>query len=106
MLLQFLEGREARGQHEGDLAVEHRLLAGKLLERLGDNREADRPVEAAPAEQRHAFRRFAGDDAIAVIFEFVQPALALRNLVDERRKLRGYEFRLYRAAGFRRGLAV
>ena len=46
------------------------------------------------------------DDAVAVIFDFVQPTVAVRHLVDQRGKLGRDEFRFYRAAGLRRLFAV
>src|SRR6478672_10599868 len=106
MLLQRLEGSEPSQKHEGDLAVEQRRLSRKTLQRLGDRRKAHGPIKPTPAEQRDFVAALPRDDAIAVILNLVQPAGAVGHLVDEGGKLRRDEFRRYRAAGFRRFLAV
>ena len=82
------------------------LSQGRLNERLGDGRKAHGPVKPAPAEQRDLVAALPRDDAVAVIFDFVQPTVAVRHLVDQRGKLGRDEFRLYRAAGLRRLFAV
>src|SRR5512147_643428 len=106
MLLQRFERGEAGGKDEGDLAVEQRSVARKAYESLGDGRKAYGPVEPTPAEQRNLLAALPRDNAVAVIFDFMQPARAVRHLVDEGGKLRRDEFRCYRAAGLRRLLAV
>ncbi len=104
MLLQRFEVGQPRGQHEGDLAVEQRAVGRQGLERLGDGGEAHRPVETAPAEQGDVVADFPRQDAVAVIFDFVQPVPSLRNFAVERGKLGRDEVELYRA-GFRTGFA-
>ena len=94
VLLQRLEGGVPGRQHEGDLAVERRLLAGELLDRPGDDRKAHGPIEPAAAVKNHVVTALPGDDAVAVIFQLVHPVVALGNVVDEGCKLRGDEFRL------------
>ena len=80
------------------------LSQGRL--NSGDGRKAHGPVKPAPAEQRDLLAALPRDDAIAVIFDFVQPTVAVRHLVDQRGKLGRDEFRLYRTAGLRRLFAV
>jgi hypothetical protein len=105
MLLQRFEVGQTRRQHEGHFAVEQRAVGRQALERLGDGGEAYRPVEAASAEQGDGVADFPREDAVAVIFDFVQPVPSLRNLAVERGKLRRDEGELYRA-GFRTGFSV
>ena len=107
MLLQRFEIGDAGGQHEGNLAVDHRDLRRQAEQRLGDRRKAHRPVEPAPAEQRDFVAGLARDDAVAVIFHFMQPVAAGRHLGVERGELRLDEWRDQRAGDFfRLGFAV
>ena len=101
MLLQRLEVRQARGQHERGLAIEKAGITRHAEQRLGDRREARRPVEPAAAEKRDAVPVFPREDAIAVIFDFVQPRRAVGHMIVEARKLRLDEGRRYLAAAFR-----
>ena len=87
MLLQRLEIGDAGGEHEGDLAVEKHGLSGEREKRLGDRGEAHRPVETAPAEQRDLVADLAADDAVAVIFDLVEPARSCGDLAFERGEL-------------------
>src|SRR5215468_3704213 len=91
VLLQRLEVGETGRQDEGDLAVDQRALCGKGEQRLGNRREAHGPIETAPAEQRDLVICLPPDDAVAVIFRFVQPAAARGHVGVEGGKLRLYE---------------
>ncbi len=93
MLLQRFEVRDARRQHEGHLAVDQRVAAGKFGERAGYGREAHRPVEPAAAEQRHLGASLPPDDAVAVELHLMQPACPVRHLVVEGGKLGRDELR-------------
>ena len=95
MLLQRLEVGQPRRQYERGLAVDERALAGERQKRLGDGRKAHRPVETAAAEQRDFVARFPCEDAIAVIFQLMQPLTAGRYLGVERGELRLDEGRRY-----------
>jgi hypothetical protein len=86
MLLQRLEVRAPIGEYEGDLAVDQGRLRRQRGERCRDRRKARRPVEPTPAEQRDVVADFSSDDAVAVIFDFVQPIRAGRYLGLKRRK--------------------
>ena len=88
MLLQRFEVGDARRQHERGLAVDQRAFRREGKQRLGDRREPYCPVETAAAEQRDVVAGLARDDAVAVIFHFVQPAGPGRHLFVERGELR------------------
>ena len=70
---EFREVPAPVGEENGDLAVEQRAFAGEREHRFGDSREAHGPIEPASAEQRNVLASLARNDAIAVIFDFVQP---------------------------------
>jgi hypothetical protein len=87
MLLQRFEIRLPVRQNEGDFAVEQGAFYRQGQRRLGDRREAHRPVEAAAAEQGDVVAGLPRDDAVAVVFHLMQPAGAGRHVGVERGEL-------------------
>ena len=85
-----IEGIDQGGEIAHPLAIEHHHLAVEnhrgqieLRQCRGHRAEAMGPVEAFPAVQadlRTLDRRF---DAVAVIFDLMQPGIALRRLVAQ-----------------------
>ena len=104
--MQRFEVGNAGRQHEGDLAVDQRILARQSFQCRRDRREAHCPVEPAATEQSGLVPGFAPEDAITVIFDFVQPSRPGRHMGVERGELRLDEFGRYRAARLRRLFAV
>ena len=82
------------------------LFAGKLCIALAI--AGKRTVQSSPLRliQRDLIARFARQDAVAVIFRFVQPRAPGRHFAVERGELRLYELGCFRAGGVRRGFAV
>jgi hypothetical protein len=62
------------------LAVDKAGPGAQLGDRLYDERESVGQVIARPAVELHPFAVLAGDDAKAVMLDFVQPLLARRRL--------------------------
>ncbi len=63
------------------------MLDGKPSQRLRDGRELLGPVVRVPAEELGTMVLDSREDAIAVVFELVQPAVTLRGALHERREL-------------------
>jgi hypothetical protein len=106
MFLERLEVGDAGRKNKGDLPVEKRLATGEAFKRFCNRGEAYGPIKPASAEERDVAPRSPRDDAITVEFRLMQPVFSRWDIVDEGRKLRRDEFRLYRPAGFRRRFAV
>jgi hypothetical protein len=73
------------------LAVDHRLVSREAANRLRDPRKTVREVRAAAAPDLHALALFAGEDAEAVVFYFMQPSWSGWRIGDERRFARADE---------------
>ncbi len=88
--LQAAEVADAARVEDHDLAVQPGAVGGERLEGLGDLGEPRRPVQLVAREQAHAGPVHAGGDAVAVVLDLVQPAVALRRLLDQRREAEGH----------------
>ena len=73
------------------LAVDHGALEGEGAHGLGDRHEFGRPVAAVAGPQAHAIAVLERDDAIAVVLQFVQPAITGRHGSGEDRLARDDE---------------
>ncbi len=71
-----------------DLAVEQRAAAAQRVEGAGERAEPGRPVEPGAGVEPLAATPERDQAAIAVELGLVQPVVALRRLVDQRRELR------------------
>src|SRR5260221_8782125 len=87
-LLQGGKPRLAVGGERDDLAVEHRLVNRQRGHDGGDLGEFSRPVETVAGEQGRLAARQPRQDAIAVELDLVQPVVAARRVIDQRRQLR------------------
>ena len=88
-LLHRRERRAAVLVQRADLAVEHRVRrAHRFPDRLGDVREPLRQVVAPPADEPDVTARHVRERPVAVPLDLVQPPVALRNLLRERREHR------------------
>src|SRR3954451_5853460 len=61
---------------ENGLAVQDDAVGRHCPERLHNERERRRPTQAVPAPQPHVLAVLAGDDAIAVVLDLVEPLRA------------------------------
>ena len=82
------EIRQAGLVHDDDLAVDDRRLHRQLGGRLDDRPVLVGPVEAAPCEGARLAALDQQLGAVAVIFDFVKPAVALGRRLDQRRQLK------------------
>ena len=89
-VLQALKVRRSVVARSGELAVEPSGAQAQGLDGIGDGREFVGPVVAAPGEQTHGAARVdASKDAVAVKFQLVNPAHAIRwRRVGQRGQLR------------------
>ena len=99
--LQRVKGRAAGLPARHDLAVEQRAGAGQGVKGAGQRAEPGGPVEAGAGVEPLAAAAERDEAAIAVELGLVQPAIALRRLVHQRRQLRLAE-RRSRAGALRR----
>jgi hypothetical protein len=87
----FLERAEvgvALGVGNCNLSIQERRTAWQSRKRRYQTLEFFGPVETVPRADRDAIPRDRSDGAIAVEFDLVQPIVAGRRCVDERRELR------------------
>ena len=68
------------------LAIDHQSLHGKGKDGLHNPRKAHGPVQAVAGPEAHSLAILAGDDAVAVILEFVNPLGAGRHLDGQGRQ--------------------
>lgn len=71
--MQRVEVRDAVDAEHHSLTVNDELLLSVLQRRLDDPGEALRPVMAGPGDQPHGFALALDAQAVAVIFDFVNP---------------------------------
>jgi hypothetical protein len=84
----IVEAGEAVGAHAAQFAVEIGLARVEPRDGLGDRWIFVRPVEPAARQQLDGAAVEPRMHAVAVIFDFVQPAVAVRRRVDQLRELR------------------
>jgi len=80
-------GRPIVAQHDR-LAVEDEARRRQRRNRLGDAREGALPASPRAGPEPDVLRVLAGDDAIAVPLEFMNPAGPGRHVIDQDRKTR------------------
>ena len=84
---------EAVGADAAQFAVEIGLARFKCRHRFGDGRVLMGPIEAGARQQLEGAAVEPRMQAVAVIFDFVQPAITVRRRVDQLRQLRPHPLR-------------
>ena len=104
--LNDVEGSDAVGTDAAEFAVEIGLAHIELDHGLGDRRVLVRPIEPGAGQQFRCAAIDPGVHAVAVVFDFVQPLVAVRRYFDQLGELRRNARRQTgRAAGYRLGHA-
>ena len=85
--LDDVEGRGAVGAHAAQFAVEIGLARVERRHGLGDRRIFVGPVEPGARQQLHRAAVEPRMHAVAVVFDFMQPLVAVRRRVDELRSV-------------------
>jgi hypothetical protein len=91
--LDHAERGDAVGPHAAQFAVEIGLARGERRDGCRDLRIFGGPVEPVASEEPHLAAVEPRMHAEAVIFDFVQPLVAVGRLFDELRQLRPYPLR-------------
>jgi hypothetical protein len=81
--LDYIEGGNAAGANAAQFAVEIGLPDIELGDGFGDRRIFMRPVEAGAGQQFHRTAVEPRMHAVAVVFDFVEPLIAVRRRIDQ-----------------------
>jgi hypothetical protein len=99
--LDDIEHSDAVGTDAAQFAVEVSLASSELRHSFGDRRIFVGPVEPGAGQQFDAAAVEARMYPVAIIFDFVEPLVAVRRRLDQLRQLRRDEFRQTGRAGAR-----